>query len=166
MNFARWSTAAESALGLEPGIFIKAYSRNQESANDLTLEASPVVGPLQELADLGEWKGTATQLLSSLEIHIGEQTRRLKSWPKDGRALSNALRRLAPNLRESGIAVEFKKERQRTITIKRVDLSAIFPDFASTLGALASYDVAAVDCVDAKIPPNSNQVIDNDEEVF
>ena len=172
-DFAKWATAAESGLGLEPGTFIAAYTRNQESANDLTLEASPIVGPIQELVDLGEWKGTATQLLSALETRVSEQTRKLKSWPKDGRALSNALRRLAPNLRESGVSVEFiKKDRigkkvQRTITLRRAgDSAATKTDFASTLFATSRYDVDAVDGVDAKIPPYSNQAFDNDEEVF
>ena len=53
-DFAKWATAAEPALGLEPGAFSIAYSRNQGSANDLALEASPVVEPLQELVELGE----------------------------------------------------------------------------------------------------------------
>ena len=179
-DFAKWATASETGLGLEPGTFITAYTRNQESANDLTLEASPIVGPIQELVDLGEWRGTASQLLSDLDTHIKEQTRKLKSWPKDGRALSNALRRLAPNLRESGVSVEFNKKERfgkkvlRTITLRRVgdlaatspDLAATPPDLAATPEALASYDVAAVADVAAKIPPHSNQVIDNDEEVF
>jgi hypothetical protein len=42
--------------------------------------------------------------------------------PKEGKRLSNVLRRLAPNLRESGIEVEFSREshtRRRLITIRK-----------------------------------------------
>ncbi len=165
-DFARWATAAEEGFGMDPGTFIKAYAGNQESANELTLEASPIVGPLREFMERGEWKGTATELLTALDQKVTESTRRLKSWPKDGRALSNALRRLATNLRESGISVEFKesdrvgKKVQRTINLAKVgDASAT----AATPGYGLSYDVAGNHDVAAKIPlfPNSD-----DEEVF
>ena len=167
-DFAKWATAAETGWGMEPGTFIKAYAGNQESANELTLEASPVAGPLRELLEAGEWKGTATELLVVLDRRVTESTKRLKSWPKDGRALSNALRRLATNLRESGISVEFKesdrvgKKVQRTINLAKVgDASAT----AATPGNGLSYDVAGNHDVAAKIPPYSNQA-DHDEEVF
>ena len=167
-DFAMWAAAAENGWGMEPGTFIKAYTGNQESANELTLEASPVVGPLRELLEAGDWKGIATELLAVLDQRVAESTRRLKSWPKDGRALSNALRRLATNLRESGISVEFKdsdrvgKKVQRTIKLFKVEDAATT---AATPGYRRSYDVAANQDVAAEIPPYSNQV-DHDEEVF
>lgn len=38
---------------------------------------------------------------------MSEEQRREKSWPKDGRGLSNRLRRLAPNLRQIGVSIKF-----------------------------------------------------------
>ena len=76
------------------------------------------------------------------------------------------MRRLATNLRESGISVEFKesdrvgKKVQRTIKLVKVgDASAT----AATPGNGLSYDVAGNYDVAAKIPLFSNS---DDEEVF
>jgi hypothetical protein len=60
------------------------------------------------------WSGTATKLLHQLESTAAEQMRRDKSWPRSGKVLSNFLRRIAPNLRLVGIAVEFGKREPGT----------------------------------------------------
>jgi putative DNA primase/helicase len=41
-DFAEWATACESGLGLTEGQFLKAYKSNQEKANGLAIETSPV----------------------------------------------------------------------------------------------------------------------------
>jgi hypothetical protein len=74
------------------------------------------------------WQGTASELLIELETvakgatapssqagkgvtmqapQAGRDVTKHKSWPKNGRALSNVLRRLAPTLRALGIDVQF-----------------------------------------------------------
>lgn len=121
-DFAIWATAAESALGLAPGGFMDAYNDNREGANGLVLESSPVAAAVSELmASLTEWSGTATELLDKLNPLVSETTRRQTSWPRKPRSLSNTLRRLTPNLREAGIAVNFDRDkgrsRRRIITI-------------------------------------------------
>ena len=77
------------------------------AANELVLEASPVVAPLHELLKFHPWEGTATELLGELASRVEDRTQELTAWPKGGRSLSNALRRLAPNLRAAGIEVDF-----------------------------------------------------------
>ena len=47
-DFAEWIVAAEPALPWEPGAFLAAYGGNQQDANDLTLEASPVAQAVRE----------------------------------------------------------------------------------------------------------------------
>ncbi len=117
-DFARWVAAGEEKLGWAPGSFLRAYGRNQRRANDLPLE-TPVAEAIRKL-DL-PWEGTATELLGVLEPIVGNNARRSKAWPQSGRALSNALRRLAPNLRREGILIEFERdggrERRRLINI-------------------------------------------------
>ncbi len=116
-DFAVWVTAAESSLGWERGAFLAAYSENRRAANDLPLETS-VVDALRKLAL--PWTGTATTLLRELEGLADERTRHSRSWPASGRALSNNLRRLVPNLRCAGIHVAFDREPgtgKRLITI-------------------------------------------------
>jgi hypothetical protein len=59
------------------------------------------------IAKKGPWAGTASDLLGALATLGGEKVVKQTSWPKNGRALSNTLRHLAPTLRAVGVAVEF-----------------------------------------------------------
>jgi hypothetical protein len=73
------------------------WTHSRSDANDLPLEAAPVVSPLRPLLDKtagSRWDGTATELLQRLNVGADEGTQRLRSWPKEARTLSNALRRL------------------------------------------------------------------------
>lgn len=128
-DFAVWSTAAEPALGCARGAFMRAYSENRESANELTLEASPVAAAVRELAESSEWAGIASELLDVLNERANEKTRRQKAWPTTPRALSNALRRLAPNLRAVGVDVKFDRKpdrsRRRLIQIRKCENSYV-----------------------------------------
>ncbi len=122
-DFAIWVTAAEPLLGWSDGAFMDAYVQNQSDANDLALEASPIAGAIQALArDSGTFERTATDLLKALKPYTGEGASSQRSWPANGRALSGALRRLAPNLRKSGVDVSFSRSpnrrRRRLITIR------------------------------------------------
>ena len=130
-DFAIWMTAAEPAIGLTSGTFMAAYSGNREEANSLALEASPVAKLVLELPEV--WEGTAGDLLNELEETATDGTKRLQSWPKTPRSLSGALKRLAPNLRATGVDIEFWRQsglgkatakRARMITITKVGHSA------------------------------------------
>lgn len=117
-DFAEWVVAAEPALGWEPGGFITAYTANRAVANELTLEVSPLAGPVRELAAAG-FEGTASELLERLGELAGETATRRKSWPSSPPALGAELRRIAPNLRAADVVVEFQRERgRRSIRIK------------------------------------------------
>ena len=106
-DFSLWVVAAEPALGLKPGSFLSAYTANRSAANELPLE-TPVAEAVRKL--FLPWTGTATELLAALETLIDDRTKRSKSWPSSGRGLSNALRRLASNLRASGVEIQFFRE--------------------------------------------------------
>lgn len=113
-DFARWVTAAEPALGWKPGQFLAAYMGNRADANNLAIEASPVGPALQSLMDhRPSWDGTAGELLTDLEAAVDEKTTKRGDWPANPRALGGRLRRLAPNLRATGISVEFTDQRKR-----------------------------------------------------
>jgi len=124
-DFATWICAAEPALGLPEGAFLDAYERNRDSCNTLALEASSLVQPIARIAERGPWQGTATELQSELTCEqlndlIGVQ----RSYPKTPRQLSQALRRLVPNLYGVGIAIEFGRtpgaNSERIILIRKV----------------------------------------------
>ncbi len=111
-DFASWVTAAESALGWEPGAFLQTYQRCLAAESDLPLEAWPASDALYKTLKKagGAWSGTATELLTELEKHADDRLIRRRGWPSDGRRLSGALKRLAPSLRAVTIDVEFTRE--------------------------------------------------------
>ena len=125
-DFALWATAAERPLGWADGDFLRAYLSNQGDANDLALDASPVTGVVRVLLANEDcaFVGTATELLEALNGIADESTRRQKGWPQNGQGVSNTLRRLAPNLRKSGIEVLFSRgknrQRRRLITVREL----------------------------------------------
>lgn len=110
-DFALWVEAAAPAFGWEPGAFLTAYEANRETANEIAMEASPLATVLKTFVESqpnGEWKGTASDLLHRLNtMHAAAGTQSQRGWPKAAHVLSGQLKRLAPNLRKAGIAVEF-----------------------------------------------------------
>ena len=135
-DFALWVTAAEPALAWPAGAFMAAYTGNREAANDLTLDASALAGPLRALAgeytNGAQFMGTATALLAELRTLVDESVTRQPGWPKSARGLSGALRRLAPNLRAVGVRITFEREaggqRSRLIQVSTVPTVPTDPD--------------------------------------
>ena len=131
-DFARLGTATEIALGWPDGAFMDAYSSNLGGANELALEASPVGEAVRKMMDGRKkpWQGTASNLLEKLRTTLGrarcQRYERLKSWPKTATALSNALRRIVPNLRRAGIEVTFlpRTAKSRKIRLEWIDESS------------------------------------------
>lgn len=103
-DFAVWVTAAEAALGWEPGTFIAAYDASCQDAAQIALEASPLWPYLEQCAD-GQAL-TASDLLARLRELAGEEAVHARGWPKAANTLSGMLKRLAPELRKVGIEAE------------------------------------------------------------
>lgn len=114
-DFAVLAVAGEVALGIESGGFMAAYTGNRDAANDLAIEAS-AVGPaiLGLMHTRGQGEGTAKELLTELaDHHADDKTRNRSDWPENPKAMSGALRRLAPNLRQTGVTVDLPDDRKR-----------------------------------------------------
>jgi putative DNA primase/helicase len=114
-DFAKWSVAAETALGFKPGTFLAAYEGNQAEANSVAIESS-IIGPLilNLMQDQELWQGTVKDLLELLEgSYATESAMKRKEWPKSARKLSSELKRLAPSLRKSGVNVTFGEHTRR-----------------------------------------------------
>ena len=129
-DFAQWSVAGAPAFGWNSEIFTRAYAMNGASAHELALEGSPILPRLMEFVQYqGQWSGTASALLKRLTPSWQEdqQITKSSSWPKTPRALSNALRRLAPNLKVVGLEITFERtpgnNSVRQIIIKKVGKS-------------------------------------------
>ena len=132
-DFALWAVACEKALGFESGTFINRYSVNRASAHELALDTSPLPQVLREFME-GQpnktWNGTASALLTALNLILenkgDERTSKLREWPKRPDKLSAALSRFAPNLRATGLEVDFARtNNQRTITLRKVEQSGV-----------------------------------------
>lgn len=107
-DFALWGAAAEPAFGCDANAFLRAYGGNQADLNAAAIECSPLPVPLATLLEeTNRWDGTATDLLQRLTQVVGEDVAKQRDWPKQPHILSNQLRRLAPNLRRTGIEVMF-----------------------------------------------------------
>jgi hypothetical protein len=122
-DFALWSCAAAGACGWTAEEFLDAYQGVRDAVYELTLETSSV-GPLVRDFTLqhSPWQGTASELLTARETlahgggatgdvtmqapKAGSDVTQQKTWPKNPRALSSSLRRLAPTLRAVGIDVQ------------------------------------------------------------
>ena len=107
-DFALWMSACEEALGMEPGEAMSACRANSVETRDLALETSPLYEPLAELARAG-FTGTVAELRARLDSMVSEAMRRSVRWPKAPNVLSNALRRMATNLRAAGIELQFSR---------------------------------------------------------
>ena len=85
-----------------------ACQTNSAEARDLALEASPLYGPLAELAREG-FTGTVAELRARLDSMVSDAMRRSVRWPKAPNGLGNALRRMATNLRAAGVELQFSR---------------------------------------------------------
>lgn len=134
-DFAKWATAAEPALGLKPGSFLQAYKGKKQIQDYDAITSSPIGPAIKKFVDVKqEWSGTAQELLKELSQSSFSDfdTRETRAWPKNPRGMSAAFRRIAPNLRATGIDVEFAGKTghsgTRLITIKKVgDISPAPP---------------------------------------
>jgi hypothetical protein len=120
-DFATWIVACESALGSPAGSFLPAYERNRNEANSVSLDASIIGEPIFKIVNDGGFTGTASELLEKLDECAGEKLRKQTGWPKNGRAISGQLKRIAPNLRAKGVTVNwFREGGARRIQIQKM----------------------------------------------
>ena len=93
---------------MKPGEALTAYQSNRAETHHLALESSPLYEPVAKLAREG-FSGTVAELHARLNCMMSESMRRSVRWPKAPNALSNALRRMASNLRAVGIEIQFSR---------------------------------------------------------
>ena len=104
-----WVTAAESALGWEPGRFCRAFTKNQVESDIEIVAASPIGPPILELVEAGPFEGNATKLLEALNDLRGDSPAP-DEWPKNYSGMSSKLKRIAQNLRGVGVEVQIAEK--------------------------------------------------------
>ena len=121
-DFAITVTAAEPALGWEPGSFLSIYGQNRETAVESILEGKPLVVALRQLlAKQGPvWTGTAAELREALLCFVEEEDR--KWFPRSAKSMGNKLREVAPGLRSTKeITTRFYKDHGT----RRIELAVV-----------------------------------------
>jgi hypothetical protein len=106
-DFAIWATAAEPALGLQPGEFMDAYNANRRAAIHLNLEQDSVAEAIKCSVVQGTLRGNYREILDKLKNHARDSVYDPLplDFPKTARGLANKLKRLIPALRLEGIEV-------------------------------------------------------------
>jgi hypothetical protein len=122
-DFAKFAIAAESALGLPEGSFVRVYGGNRQEAHETVVDSSPVALALQRFMEHRQrWQGSASELLQELEKLVDEKTTKGKNWAGNPRSLGKVLTRLAPDLRAMGLEITFDRSNsKRFYCIERVD---------------------------------------------
>jgi len=126
-DFVLWVEAAAPAFGWERGEFLAAYLKNQGHSTLAALDSFPAMRHVQALREWTQemFEGTASDLLAEIETKGSDSDKHHAQWPRSPRALSDLLRRFAPNLRQVGLEVTFErdssKNRDRVILIKRIE---------------------------------------------
>lgn len=123
-DFATWVTACESLIlpeGKPARYFIEVYFENRVDAVEIEIESSLIGAAIKAFMDAQvetRWAGTAEGLLKVLNEKVSEDTRHERGWPRNGRALSGKIKRLATSLRSVGLQVRWNKVNgQRIITL-------------------------------------------------
>ena len=145
-DFAVWMVAAEPACPWSAGTFLSAYAGYTQDAIEALLDGDPVGDVVRTLAP---WTGTATDLLAEVTRQAPEHVTKRPDWFSVPQQVSDALRRLIPALRKTGIAVTFSKEshtRRRLITLALIDDAA----------AVGIAGIAGIAAPDAASPDSTN----------
>ena len=132
-DFAHFAEAVCQGLGHPPGTFLAAYNQNRQAANESVLEDSPVARIVRTfMVDTTSWTGTASELLDELSAMATERALASRAWPRTPKALASVLRRIAPQLRTTGLIVDFDRSKNtRNITITRQYSAADHASLAS-----------------------------------
>jgi hypothetical protein len=122
-DFTRWVVACEGAFAKPArGRFLDIYDRRITEATQLILEGDALADAIKSLmATTERWEGSASDLLKELNRRAGDDSKRSPDWPKAPNVLTNALRRLAPGLRDQGIDYAAGKgaKGKRRVTLAR-----------------------------------------------
>lgn len=120
-DFARWVTSAEPAFGWRPGTVTKAFEANRQEIHHVALEGSVLAeGILALMKVWSEWEGTASELLNQLRSTV--PARLCRDLPGGPGVLSRELWRIAPNLKNAGIAVgRGTQGKRRSIKIEQLN---------------------------------------------
>ncbi len=119
-DHAMWGEAIVRSLGWKPSQFLSAYDGNLRDASLELLQDSVAGIALLGMADkfTAGWSGSPSELHGLVTKAVGRAIATSAPWPKTPRNFSLELRRLVPQLRMHGLAIDFRRgNRGRVITL-------------------------------------------------
>jgi hypothetical protein len=126
-DFAYFAVACETALGIESGAFLNAYTVAKRTAEsellDNSLVAQAIIKTIRLASTPSPWVERPQALLDRLSNEMNEQETRAQRWPRTARGLTGELKRITPALLASeGLIVEFSPAREgRVVEIRWAD---------------------------------------------
>jgi hypothetical protein len=106
-DFALFATAAEDAMGLMPGDWMKYYSQNLAATNQALIDDNPLIGLIRECLTRNPEPMQCGQWLELLRMQAKHDPTLQKVIPSTARGLRGELKRLAPVMRRAGIEIDF-----------------------------------------------------------
>jgi hypothetical protein len=103
-DFTVVGAAAEPAMGVAPGTFLRAYAESLRFGAETAAGADPFALALRDLVSRhGPWEGSASELVDLLDrpAHVHPQ-----HWPTNATRMGNRLVRIRPTLPSLGIEAE------------------------------------------------------------
>lgn len=123
LDFCIWLAAMERADEIPTGTYQSEYSdalnRGQRDALLDNVFAAAMLDFGEGLHD-DEWFGTPAKLLTKLISTVPQSTQRSRDWPDNPIALSKRLQSLQAGLLTQGVRVDFRRGKERTITIEKI----------------------------------------------
>lgn len=121
VDFAKFGMAAAPSLGWAEADFLRTYSENRRTANDIVIEDDPVAMSILRLVRESpnrQWSGTTAELFDALQASV-PNWQRDASAPKSAAALGKMLVRLRPALEMRELAVDLARSNKGTnITLR------------------------------------------------
>lgn len=154
-DFALFATAAEEAMGLMPGDWMRFYRQNMAATNQALIDDNPLVGLIRECLTNKPEQMQCGQWLKLLGSHAKHDPTLQKAIPSNPRGLRGELKRLAPVMRRAGIEIDFdtySNNHRSIIAIRMID----------DAGNLQSPQHCGVGGEDSGTsPPDANDLLDD-----
>ena len=113
-DFAQLGEAMHRAMGSKEGEFLTLYTNHRRDAIRRTVDSHPVAVACMEFVETGHsYAGTVKGLLDKLKNSGTSTSRERDALPRVARGLGDALRRVAPALRQIGIEVSVEAKPKR-----------------------------------------------------
>ncbi len=109
-NIGKAATALEQYLELNEGEILNAYFAMHKSIAVESVENSPLVRALVEVANEKPFEDSATRLFNLIEASASDIDKKSGDWPKNAQSLSSKLNRLEPVFKKIGLVCHKKSD--------------------------------------------------------